>query len=355
MRCQFKRTYALTKLLIAPPALWLTMLIPFVGMAQEGNRLQPAAAFLHMLDRPRVPLNAEVKALPDIDGLLYEHFTFSAEQEQRVPGILLKQKGSERRPVVVVMSGTGGTKEGQMAVLKTLAGRGFVAVSIDGRYHGERQSGTGATQYVEAMLQTYRTGKGRPLLYDTVWDILRLLDYLETRPDVDASRIGLTGFSKGGMETYLAAAVDSRIAVAVPMIGVQSFGWAIDNNLWMSRVGTFQAAVEGAAKDAGAAKIDAAFIRSFYDRVAPGIYSQFDGPAMVPLIAPRPLLVINGDSDARTPMPGLMNCITPTERAYQAANAADKFMFYSQKDTAHTVTAPALQVAIEWFVKWLRP
>ena len=48
--------------------------------------------------------------------------------------------------------------------------------------------------------------------------------------DVDRRRIGVIGISKGGMETYLAAAVDIRIAVAVPVIGVQSVGWAIAND-----------------------------------------------------------------------------------------------------------------------------
>ncbi len=308
-----------------------------------------------MLDRPRVPLAPEVKVLPELDGFLYEHFTYASEQGQRVPGILLKKAASGRRPVVVVLSGTGGTKEGQLPVLKTLAGLGFVAISIDGRYHGERQTSTGATQYVAAMLETYRTGKGRPFLYDTVWDLMRLVDYLQTRPDVDATRLGMTGFSKGGMETYLAAAVDPRIAVAVPMIGVQSFGWALEHEMWMSRVGTFQAAVDEAAKEVGAGKADAAFIRSFYDRVVPGIYTRFDGPVMVPLIAPRPLLVINGDSDARTPLPGLLDCITPTEQAYKSAGAADRFKVYLQKDTGHLVKPEALQAAVDWFVKWLKP
>ncbi len=308
-----------------------------------------------MLDRPKVPLAAQVKGLPELEGFTYEHVTFSSEQGQRVPGILLKKDAGGRRPVVVVLSGTGGTKEGQLPVLKTLAGLGFVAISIDGRYHGERQTGTGATQYVAAMLETYRTGQGRPFLYDTVWDLMRLVDYLETRPDVDAKRIGMTGFSKGGMETYLTAAVDPRIAVAVPMIGVQSFNWALEHDMWMSRVGTFQAAVDQAAKEAGVHTIDAAFIRTFYDRVVPGIYTKFDGPAMVPLIAPRPLLVINGDSDARTPLTGLMECIRPTEQAYQRAGAGEKFKLYLQKDTGHTVKPEALQVAMRWFVEWLKP
>ena len=41
---------------------------------------------------------------------------------------------------------------------------------------------------------------------------MRLVDYLATRDDVDARRIGLTGISKGGIETYFTAAVDKRIA-----------------------------------------------------------------------------------------------------------------------------------------------
>jgi dienelactone hydrolase len=358
MQFQTQKNYFYTGLYMAYMIAVTAMLLPVAAQVQNKSGSQSTSiqtAFLQMLDRPRVPMAPEVKALPDLEGLSYEHFAFSSEQGQRVPGILLKKPTQERRPVVVVMSGTGGTKEGQLAILKTLADLGFVAVSIDGRYHGERQTGTGATQYVAAMLETYRTGKGRPFLYDTVWDLMRLLDYLETRSDVDATRIGMTGFSKGGMETYLTATVDPRIAVAVPMIGVQSFNWSLEHNMWMSRVGTFQAAVDEAAKEAGVGKVDAAFIRTFYDRVVPGIYTKFDGPAMVPLIVPRPLLVINGDSDARTPLPGLMDCITPTEQAYRSANAADKFKLYLQKDTGHAVKPEALRATMDWFVTWLKP
>ena len=46
---------------------------------------------------------------------------------------------------------------------------------------------------------------------------MRLIDYLETRDDIDPRRIGLMGFSKGGIETYLAAAADPRVAVAVSL------------------------------------------------------------------------------------------------------------------------------------------
>jgi fermentation-respiration switch protein FrsA (DUF1100 family) len=190
---------------------------------------------------------------------------------------------------------------------------------------------------------------------DTVWDIMRRIDYLETRGDVDAARIGVTGISKGGMETYLAAAVDPRIAAAVPVIGVQSFRWALDHDGWQSRAGTFQAALDAAAVEAGVKVVDAAFVRRFYDRVVPGIYADFDAPAMLPLVAPRPLLAINGDSDARTPLAGVQECASAAERAYRAAHAQDRFVLHIQPNTGHAFTPRAEQAALDWFVRWLKP
>ena len=118
-----------------------------------------------------------------------------------------------------------------MSITKQSPGRNPRLRNSAGKSEPERSNGgDGYFAYTDAIARTYRTGKENPFLYDTVWDVLRLLDYLETRDDVDAQHIGLIGFSKGGMETYLAAAVDKRIAVAIPFIGVQSFRWALDNN-----------------------------------------------------------------------------------------------------------------------------
>ena len=67
------------------------------------------------------------------------HFTFAADAAQRVPGLLVKQSSLVgKQPVIIVLHGTGGNKEGQLQLLKELAAKNFVAVAIDGRYHGER-------------------------------------------------------------------------------------------------------------------------------------------------------------------------------------------------------------------------
>ena len=321
-----------------------------------GETTDTRAAFLKLLDRPRVELAVEVKPTTGTNGLRTVQFSFAAEAGVRVPGLLVKRSEAEsRRPAVIVLHGTGANKESQLSLLHDLAKRGFVAVAIDGRHHGARtKAGNGSAEYHEAILNAWFGSKKLPFLYDTVWDVMRLVDYLGTRDDVDAARIGLIGFSKGGMEGYLAAAADPRIAVVVPCIGVQSFRWALDNESWRSRAETFKPALDAAAKDEGET-VNTAFLRKFYDRVVPGIYGQFDGPAMLPLIAPRPLLVINGDADPRTPLPGVQECLTAARAAYRAADAEPKLQVILQPQTGHKVTVEARQAAVDWFVKWLRP
>jgi dienelactone hydrolase len=338
----------------------VALLALFAGAAHAADSRH---AFLQLLDRPRVPLAPAAEAPAEKAGFIEIAFSFASDADNRVPGLLIKSAAtaaaSTRRPVVIALHGTGGNKESQRKLLTELAGAGFVGVAIDGRYHGDRARGGSAaksTEYVAAILRAFRAPrKEYPFFFDTAWDVMRLVDYLHTRDDVDPRRIGLIGFSKGGIETYLAAAADPRIAVAVPCIGVQSFRWAVDNDSWQSRIGTVKAAFEAAAKDSGIATPDAAFVRTFYQRVAPGIDGPFDGPAMLPLIAPRPLLVINGDSDPRTPLPGLNECAEAARAAYRRAGAEKNFVLHLQPNTGHKTLPESVQLAREWFIRWLRP
>lgn len=318
---------------------------------------EPRAEFLTLIKHDRVPLAPSIKTWPVTNGVAQFHFSFAADKTQRVTGVLMKDARSRgRRPGVIALHGTGGSKANLFALCRKLATNGFVAVAIDGRYHGERRSSMKGTEdYQNAIIRAGRDSREHPLYYDTVWDVMRLVDYLQTRKDVDAKRIGLIGISKGGIESYLAAAADPRISVVVPCLGVQSFRWALENNAWPARVGTISTAFEVAAKTAGVTTPDVAFVKSFYDRVVPGIYGEFDGPNMLPLIAPRPLLVINGDSDNLTPLPGLSECTDAAQNAYVAARAEDRFALRIQEHTGHQVTPDSERAAIQWFVRWLKP
>jgi len=328
---------------------WLTALSVFAADSR--------ADFLKTLDRPRVALAAQVNELPATNGLTQFYFSLASDAKERVTGLLLKAAESTgRRPVVIALHGTGGSKNNMLALGRKLADKGFIAVAMDGRYHGDRiKSGKGTAEYNDAIVRAWRNPGEHPFYYDTVWDVMRLVDYLETRDDVDPNRIGLIGISKGGIETYLAAAADPRIAAAVSCIGAQSFRWGLENNAWQTRVNTIENAFTNVVKEAGVESPDAAFARKFYDRVVPGIYSQFDGPAILPLIAPRPLLVINGDTDANTPLPGVQECVEAAQKAYRAAKAEDHFAVRIQEKTGHQVKPESERAAIEWFVRWLKP
>src|SRR5439155_1323006 len=146
---------------------------------------------------------------------------------ERVPALLVKPAtATGRLPAVIVLHGTGGTKDRMQDWLTDLAKRGIIGVAIDARYHGDRAGGAkGKEAYEQAILRAWRAKPGvpqeHPFYYDTVWDLWRTVDVLRDRPDVDPVRIGMLGVSMGGIETWLAAAADERVAVAVPAIAVQ--------------------------------------------------------------------------------------------------------------------------------------
>jgi dienelactone hydrolase len=343
----------MTRIFLA--AMLLLALSPAFGQTPDAERIR--TSFLKMIDRPRVALAPESR--PRLDAGIYsaEHFTFASEAGERVPGIFLKSvRATGRRPAIIMLHGTGSRKEEMLGSMRTLADRGFVLATIDSRHHGERITrGSDNDQYFAAMIETYRTGKGRPYLYDTVWDVMRLVDYLETRGDVDPRRIGIMGISKGGTEAYLVAAVDPRLVVAVPIIGVQGYRWALDNGKWEPRVSTFGPPVETAARDEGVTQIDAAFVRRFYDRVVPGIYGDYDAASMLALIAPRPVLVINGDSDPRTPLPGVHEAVSAASETYRKLGTEDRLGLYLQPNAGHVFTPVAELVVGDWFARWLSP
>jgi len=334
--------------------LGLVLALPALADVDAG----PRASYLALIDRPKVALKPELAELPDVEGLKKYHLWYSADASERVPGYLLlpdPKSFKGPRPVIIALHGTGGNKDNMANLVLKAARAGFIGVAIDGRFHGERtRAGNGSDEYNAAIAETFKTGKGHPFYFDTSWDVIRLVDYLVTRKDVDAARIGLTGISKGGIETYLAAAADPRIAVAVPYIGVQSFKWSLDNGQWRARIATIQDAFDASVVLAGK-KDDADFVREFYARVAPGIDGAFDGPEMLKLIAPRPLLVVNADSDANNPIAGTRLAVESAKPAYAAAGAADHLQFVIEENTPHRVNPEAIDAGIAWFVRWLKP
>jgi dienelactone hydrolase len=353
----------------------LLLLTPAALHAQEAQRDYPPpaevrAAFLKLLDRPKVLFNVkDQEAKRDDDtGLVFEKLSIAVEKKgdeeyERVPMLIVRpDKQKKKLPAVLVLHGTGGSKDASSIQpwLVHLAKRNIIAVAIDARYHGERAGGAkGSAAYVEAITRAWRAKAGEkqehPFYYDTCWDIWRTIDYLETRDDIDAQRLGMIGISMGGIETWLAAAVDERIKVAVPAIGVQSFRWSLENNQWQGRARTIKGAHDAAAQDLGEKEVNQKVCRALWNKVVPGILDQFDCPSMLRLFAGRSLLILNGENDPNCPLEGARLAFAAAEKAFRDAGASDRLKIMVAKGVGHTVTNEQRQAALEWFEKWLKP
>jgi dienelactone hydrolase len=327
------------------------------------------ADFLKLLDRPRVALAAKSQEIKsNAKGLTTEKVSFAVEalpdgSMERVPALVVRPdwaKPGEKLPAILVLHGTGGNKEGNRSWLEQLANRGFLAIAIDGRFHGERAGGMpGSKVYNEAVTRAWRSKKGEPqthpFFYDTCWDVWRTIDYLATRPDVDPDRIGLIGISKGGIETWLAAAVDERVKVAVPAISVQSFRWSLEHDRWQGRANTIREAHEAAATDLNEPKVNAKVCRELWAKVIPGILDEFDCPSMLRLFSDRSLLILGGDRDPNCPLEGAEIAFDAAKSAFHQAKAADHLKIMVARDSGHTVTKEQHDAALDWFVTWLKP
>src|SRR5438105_1093191 len=190
--------------LLLLPLVAALVALPSSAPAQEKKPLPPKeakAAFLKLLDRPKVDPDPRPGAKTvEKDGLQYIRWSFASEKKpdgtvERVPVLVVRRaelgmKENPDPPVMIVLHGTGGNKDGVVSWLEEFAKQGFVAIAIDARYHGDRVPGVkGSAAYVEAITKAWKTPAGTPMehpfYYDTVWDLWRLLDVLQTDLGID--------------------------------------------------------------------------------------------------------------------------------------------------------------------------
>lgn len=263
-------------------------------------------------------------------------------------------------PVIIFIHCTGSDKTSQAQHQADYANRGYLTAAIDTRYHGARVDPK--LPYQQALVRAWQTGIEHPFLLDVVWDIQKLLDVLESRDDVDPNRIGLTGESLGGMIAWLAAAADERIAVAAPMCGVQNFRYAVENGLYHDRVGSIPEIFSTASRDLGkGGKVDAEVVAAVWRRVMPGLLTDppengYDAPQSLSLIAPRPLLVLNGAIDGKTPLKGVQQAMSVARKAYEAAGVGEeRLRLFAEPGVGHEFTPNMWRETDLWMDKWLKP
>ena len=87
----------------------------------------------------------------------------------------------------------------------------------------------------------------------------------------------------------------------------------------------------------------------------PGIPKDFDCQDLLAAMAPRPLLILGGDSDPVAPLEGAKEAFAVIEPAYKRAGAADRLQILIAEHSGHTVTPAQQQAMYAWFERWLKP
>ncbi|MFC3199398.1 alpha/beta hydrolase family protein [Parapedobacter deserti] len=153
-----------------------------------------------------------------------EKFSFEGHSGQ-VPGYLaLPRNRSHPYPIVLLLHGLTGSKENWWEPNTTLGklteqllASGYAVLTLDAEFHGER-SGNNPFESPVAILENEWFVCFRDMMIQSVIDYRRALDYLATREDVDASKVGMIGNSMGGVMTFILSAVDARIDAAVSCV-----------------------------------------------------------------------------------------------------------------------------------------
>lgn len=295
-----------------------------------ARRAQIRKQFLYILGLdpmpPRTPLEARVTGKFERDGYRVEKIVFQSLPGLYVTGNLYVPDGARRQPAVLYLCGHSpgpwGAKVDYQHHGIWFARHGYVAFLIDTIEFGEVPGihhGAHDLEMWEWLSLGY-TPAG-----PEVWNAMRALDYLETRPEVDPKKVALTGISGGGAITWFAAAADERFQVAVPVCAT----WTVGHH---------------AALDAVHHNCDCIYFRNTF---------LLDLPPVAALIAPRPLKIISARRDASFPEAGYRDVYRRVRRVYELYGAADRIAEYDH-DARHADILPFRKEANEWINRWLK-
>jgi len=310
----------------------------------EKARPELRRQLLEMLGLWPLPPRADLKA--EITGKI-ERPTFTVEKLvfQSMPGlyvtgnVYVPKPAPTKAPTILYVCGHGNVvKDGVSFGSKTFyqhhagwyAEHGYVALILDtlqlseipGLHHGT---------YREKMWWWHTLGY-TPAGVEC-WNGMRALDYLETRPEVDPKRIGVTGRSGGGAYSWWIAATDERIACAVPVAGIAD----LQAHLNEGYAGRLE-------KGVIAGHCDCMFMTNTY---------RWDFSKVAALVAPRPLMLGNSDRDEIFPVPGFRRIEPKVQRIYDLYGAGNKFNVYETLGK-HEDTPELRLGEYRWMNRWLK-
>jgi len=269
---------------------------------------------------PRTPLQATVTGVLDRGDYAVEKIHFQSLPGAYVMGNLYRPAKVEGRlPAVLYLCGhsLGKVNPSYQANPRWFGQHGYVALVLDPIQLGESQGFHHGTYREERWDWPSR---GYTPAGAEVWNAMRALDYLETRPDVDAQRMGVTGLSGGGVISWCLGAADERVKVVVPVC----------------QSGSIEQVVVDRSTDG---HCDCAFWINYY---------RWCWPDIGALIAPRSLLIASGSEDILWRPSGYRDVAERIRRQY-AALGADGHFGLVEDSTPHGYTPKLRRAIFTWF------
>jgi dienelactone hydrolase len=200
---------------------------------------------------------------------------------------------------------------------------GFFVLAVDAFGAGERYTKPAPGTYHGALYGGTLWPAGQTLLGLQVYDNRRAVDYLLSRPEVDGTRLGITGASGGGNQTMYAGALDDRFRAVVPVCAV----------------GTYQAYLRAAC---------------CVCEVLPGALRIAEEGDVLGLVAPRALLVINATQDAFQFSVGEARKSLDRARPIFGLYGAEERLRHAVFESPHAYNQPMREAMYGWMRRWLR-
>jgi hypothetical protein len=311
----------------------------------EKKRPELRRQFLDMMGLWPLPPRTDVKAT--VTGKLdADNFTVEKLQFQSLPGLYVTAnlyvpkdlKGPA--PAVLYVCGHSNTVVDKVSYGSKVnyqhhpawfASNGYVCLIVDTLELGEIQGEHHGTSRRDMW---WWQALGYTPAGIECWNAMRALDYLESRKEVDAKRLGVTGRSGGGATSWWLAAADDRVQCIIPVAGIADL---------RSHV------VEGVApryKQGGVitGHCDCMYFVNTY---------RWDFDVVLALCAPRPLMLGNSDADDIFPVPGYRHIADKARRIYDLYGAGDRFVLLETKGP-HKDTPELREGAFKWMNRWLK-
>lgn len=278
-------------------------------------------------------ISAKVVSQKEYETYLLEKLVLDLNGIEIVPAYFVKPKKSQKKlPCILYNHAHGGNYNlgkdellvgrdalQEPAYAKELTANGYAVLCIDSWCFGER-SGRTETAIFKEMLW-----KGQVLWGMMVFDSLRALDYLVSRPDVDPMRIGTMGISMGSTMAWWIAALDTRIKVCIDLCCLTDF----------------DALIEAQGLDG----------HGIYYYV-PSLLKYFTTANINALIAPRAHLSLAGNYDRLTPPAGLDRIDQELRLVYEKAGAQKAWQL-KRYEIGHFETALMRSEVISFLKIWL--